>query len=81
MGQHHLSVQPVPLPHRPEREELFLSSDPNLPSCSLNPFPLVLSQQTLLKSLSPSLSQPCGSTQGCRALEKGSPKEEGMVQA
>jgi len=30
----------------------------NLPSSSLKPFPLVLSQQTLLKSLSPSLLQP-----------------------
>ena len=32
----------------------FLISNQNLPSCSVIPFLLVLSQQTLLKSLSPS---------------------------
>ena len=36
----------------------FLISDLNLPPFSLKPFPLVLSQQTLLKSLSPSYLWP-----------------------
>ena len=36
----------------------FLISNLNLPSFSLKPLPLVLSQQTLLKSLSPCFLQP-----------------------
>ena len=47
MGQHHLSVQPVPLPHCLSVKNFFLISDLNLPSFSLKPFPLVLPQQTL----------------------------------
>jgi len=37
---------------------IFFISNPNLPSSSLKTFPLVLSQQTLLKSLPPSFLQP-----------------------
>ena len=39
-------------------KNFFLISSRNLPSHSLKPFPLVLSQQTLLKSLSSSFLQP-----------------------
>ena len=39
-------------------KNFFLISNLNLPSFSLRPFPLVLSQQTLLKSLSPSFLYP-----------------------
>jgi len=41
-------------------KNFFLISRLNLPSFSLNPFPLVLSPQTLLWSLSPSFLQPPG---------------------
>ena len=42
------------LPHHPYYERtFFLISNLSLPSFSFKPFPLVLSQQTLLKSLSP----------------------------
>ena len=39
-------------------KHFFLMSNQNLSSFSVKPFPLVLSQQTLLKSLSPSFLQP-----------------------
>ena len=39
-------------------KNFLLTSNLNLPSFSLKPFPLLLSQQTLLKSLSPSCLQP-----------------------
>jgi len=48
---HHLSGQPVPLFHHPGS---ILIYNLNLPFNSLKPLPLVLSQQTLLKSLPPS---------------------------
>ena len=50
----HISGQPVPVLHHPHWKRVFLISNLNLPSSSLKPFPLVLSPQTLLKSLSPS---------------------------
>ena len=54
---HCLSGHPVPVPHTLMVKNFFLISNLNLPSCSLKPFLLVLSQQTLLKSLSPSFLQ------------------------
>ena len=51
-GIQHLSGQYVSI------KNCFLLSNVNLPSFVLKPFPLVLSQQVLLKSLSPSFLQP-----------------------
>ena len=42
-------VQLVPAPHHPLCEKLPLTSDLNLPSFSLKPFPLVLSLSTCVK--------------------------------
>mgnify|MGYP001854071540 CR=1 FL=1 len=51
------SRQPVPLPHQPCHKELFPYIQSKSLIFSLRSFPLVLSQQTLLKSLSPSSLQ------------------------
>ena len=51
----HLSGQPVPVPHHPLcKKKFFFISNLNLPAFSLKLLPLVLSQQALLKTLSPS---------------------------
>jgi len=51
---HSFSGQPVPVFHHPHGEEFFfLISNLNLPSFSLEPFPLVLSLPALVKSPSP----------------------------
>jgi len=55
-GFHHISGQHVPVPHHPYYKNFFLLSYLTLPSISLKPF--VLSQQALLKSLSPSCNPP-----------------------
>jgi len=49
----HISGQSVSLPHHAHCKRFFPYIQPKSPSLSLNPFPLVLLQQTLLKSLSP----------------------------
>jgi len=49
---HHLSGQPVPMPHHSHCKRFFFISNLSLPSRSLRPFSLILSPQTLLKSLS-----------------------------
>ena len=51
-GIHHLSGQPVPVPHFIVKN-LYLITSLNLPSSGLKPFPLVLSKPTLLQSLPP----------------------------
>lgn len=60
-GIHHLFGEPMQVSHH---LYLFLLSCLNLPFPILKPLPLVLSQQALLKSLSPSLP-------GCEAQQKG----------
>ena len=69
---HHLSGQPVPVPHhfycktnKQQQKKNLLISTLNLPSFSLKPFPLVPLQWTLLKSLSPSFLQPIQILKGC----------------
>jgi len=58
---HSFSGQPVPVPHHPHGKELLVVSNLNLPYFSLQPFPLVLSLHTLVKSPSPSfLEAPSG---------------------
>ena len=52
-GIYHLSGQPIPVFHHPQCKKFIIASV-NLPSFSSKPLPLVLSQQALLKSLSPS---------------------------
>jgi len=47
-GIHHLSGQPVPVPHSPYCKIFFLISNLNLPSFNLKPSSLILLQQTLL---------------------------------
>ena len=51
-GIHHFSWQPVPVPHHPYHKTLFLIYSLNFPFL-IETISLVLSQQTLLKSLSP----------------------------
>jgi len=57
-GTHLHSGQPVPVPYRPYCKIFLLTRNLNLPSFNLKPFLLVLSEKTLLKSLSPSFLQP-----------------------
>jgi len=52
-------------------KNFFLISKLNLPSFSLQPFPLVLSLHTLVKSPSPSFLQPPSGTGSC---SKGHPE-------
>ena len=54
-GIHNLSVQPVPAPHHLLVKNFPLTSNLNLPSFKLKPFPLVLLLATLAKSLLPSV--------------------------
>lgn len=55
---YYISGPPVPAPHHPIKKKknhnFFLISNLSLPPFSLKPFPLILSQQSLLKSLFPS---------------------------
>lgn len=58
-GFHYTSRQPIPVPHHTyckKNSSLYLIQIS--PSFSLKPFPLILSQQTVLKSLSFSFLQP-----------------------
>ena len=55
---HHLSGQLFQCLATLSVKNFFLMSNLNLPSLSLKPFPIVLSQQTPLKSLFPSFLQP-----------------------
>ena len=58
MGHHHPSGQPVQCHIALTVKNFFLISNLNIPSFSWKPLPLVLSQETPLRSLSPSFLQP-----------------------
>jgi len=55
-GIHHLSGQPVPVPHHPYCKNFFLICNGNLPSFTGKWCTLVLSQQTLVERVCPLLS-------------------------
>jgi len=57
-GTQHLSWQPPAVLHHHHHKKPVLISSPNVTFFSLKLFPVVLSQQTLLKSLSLSFLQP-----------------------
>ena len=54
-------------------KDFFLISNLNIPSFSSKPFPLVLSQQTLLKNLFPSFLQPLWILTGCSQVSQSLP--------
>jgi len=71
-GLHYLSGQSVPVYHHPHGKKFLLISSLNLPSLSLKPLLLVLSQQVLLKKIFPVF--PIGFRQVLKGCYKVSPR-------